>query len=65
MQMTQARHLDYFKRPARRNDQVFNTFNKPVECNRESPWPSGEVGSRRCAKFAQRCSRFRWQLRLA
>jgi hypothetical protein len=26
-----------FKRPVRLSNQVFNTFNKPAECNRESP----------------------------
>jgi hypothetical protein len=34
--------------------QVFNTFNNPVESNRENPWPAGAVETRRCAQFARR-----------
>lgn len=33
--------------------QVFNTFNNPVESNRENPWPAGAVETRRCAQFAR------------
>lgn len=45
------------------NRQVFNTFNNPVESNREIPWPAGAVETRRCAKPARydRVPRRQWQ----
>ncbi len=42
------------KRQPLANRQVFNTFNNPVESNREIPWPAGAVETRRCAKPARR-----------
>ncbi|WP_221624663.1 hypothetical protein [Burkholderia contaminans] len=45
------------------NRQVFNTFNNPVESNREIPWPAGAVETRRCAKPARydRVPRRQWR----
>lgn len=51
------------KRQPPANRQVFNTFNNPVESNREIPWPAGAVETRRCAKPARRdrVLRRRWR----